>query len=393
MVNTEKKSTRSLTLLTILSAAGAIISLIQTQHFFDVRGGIAGFKSFCNVGTTFNCNAVDASPYAEIFGGFPLSGVAAGWFIALTLILLVARMPSWRKEALKMALALSAVGSLVSLIYLFIMIQVIKTGCLLCLAIDAINFTSLAVLLGLVRRENREAAGSKKVATHGQAKTLALTALGAIFVSAIIAKSMEKMELPSSAIEEMYQNAMSAAPVPVSTPEESPSIGPKDARVTIVKFSDFQCPSCRMGAFTLHPVLKRFEGKVRFVYRNFPLDRSCNRIIDSSMHPAACEAARAALCAHQQGKFEEVYGEMFELQKDLAPGRPAEIAKSITGIDAAAFDACMTAPETATKVSNDIEEGIRLNVQSTPTFFVNGKKVMGALPPQVWARVIEENLK
>jgi protein-disulfide isomerase/uncharacterized membrane protein len=388
---TDSISKKVLTALSLLSGAGLVISLVQTSHFFDVRQGLAGFDSFCRIGAAFDCNAIDASPYAELFAGLPLSGAAAGWFLAILGLTLLARSAEFAPVLYPWVLGMSAVGSIVSVIYLGIMVRVLQVGCLLCLGVDLVNWSSLALLL-----VNRPRAGGRSMWSSGDLKTGAWITAISLGLAIVVSKGMQGEAPTGSDIDERVASILAAEPVAVNlprrlTPASADGAG-QNAKITIVKFSDFQCPSCRVGAQTLHPVLRRYEGKVRFVYRNFPLDSGCNRMIQRPMHPHACELAAGAICAEQQQKFEAYYQQVFEEQPTLAKGSALEIARR-TGMDAARFEACLTDPATLSAVNQDVEEGITLNVESTPTFFVNGRRVSGAQPPEVWNRVIESLLR
>lgn len=161
-----------------------------------------------------------------------------------------------------------------------------------------------------------------------------------------------------------------------------PARGPADAPVTIVEFSDYQCPFCRRAEPTVQEVLKRYEGKVRFVFRHFPLDR---------IHPQARGASEAAACADQQGKFWEYHEGLFAENAQLdRPGLDALAEKS--GLDAAAFKACMDEGRTKDLVQKDLEAGTAAGVSGTPAFFINGIPLRGALPAADFQRVIDEEL-
>jgi protein-disulfide isomerase len=138
--------------------------------------------------------------------------------------------------------------------------------------------------------------------------------------------------------------------------------------------------------------LNRYPGKIKVVFRNFPLDMACNHNMKQPLHTVACEAARVAYCANQQGKFKEVYEDIFENQNDLKPGMPAELAKK-AGLDEAKLNACVQSTETQMAIQSDIAEADRLQVQSTPTLFVNGHKVEGGLPIPVWDKLIDAMAK
>jgi len=161
-----------------------------------------------------------------------------------------------------------------------------------------------------------------------------------------------------------------------------PARGPEDAPVTIIEFSDYQCPFCRRAEPTVKQVLEEYEGKVRFVFRHFPLDR---------IHPQARGASEAAACAAEQGKFWEYHEELFTGNAQLdRPGLDAAAAK--TGLDAAAFKACVDSRKTQALVEADVKDGEAAGVSGTPAFFINGIPLRGALPLEEFKRVIDEEL-
>ena len=112
-----------------------------------------------------------------------------------------------------------------------------------------------------------------------------------------------------------------------------------------------------------------------------------------SAHPAACEAAKVAHCSHEQGAFEATYEGLFEKQSQLQSGEVANLLKSNSAISPSKLEQCMNSSSTALKISQDIQAGIQHKVEGTPTFFVNGYKIVGILPPQVWYKIIDHFLK
>jgi protein-disulfide isomerase len=148
-----------------------------------------------------------------------------------------------------------------------------------------------------------------------------------------------------------------------------PSKGPADAKVTIVEFSDFQCPFCSRGRQTIDEVTKAYGDKVRVVFRDFPL----------SFHENAKKAAEAGQCANEQGKFWAMHDWMFDNQKSLEVPNLKEAAKKL-GLDSAKFDQCLTSGKFASAVEDNIKAGTTAGVRGTPAFFVNGVFLNGALP-------------
>lgn len=158
-----------------------------------------------------------------------------------------------------------------------------------------------------------------------------------------------------------------------------PRLGDADAPVTIVEFSDFQCPHCADFHRNTFPALRTLYGdRVRWVF--------VNRFF-SGAHPMAERAAMAAECAHRQGRFWEYADLVFRNQAELSPESLADHATS-AALDADRFDQCLQSGETASEVAADQAEADRLNVDGTPTFFVNGHKILGAQTPAVFNQVI-----
>lgn len=169
------------------------------------------------------------------------------------------------------------------------------------------------------------------------------------------------------------------------TPDEDYSVGPEDAPVTIVEFSDFECPYCREGSADLKKVFDRYPGKVHIVFRNYPLDTSCNPYMPRSGHLYACRAARMARCAGAQGRFWEMHDALFHLPQ-MSTGALDELPQRL-GLASDTFSACMADDASMAKVREDIDEGKRLGVDGTPAIFVNGRKAPSSQPEALFTIV------
>ena len=152
--------------------------------------------------------------------------------------------------------------------------------------------------------------------------------------------------------------------------------------MTLVEFSDFQCPYCKRAQATLKQIIERYPGKVRHLFRDFPLE---------SLHPEARRAAEAARCAQDQGKFWEYHDVLFANSPSLATDDLRRYAEQV-GLEVPTFERCVSTGVHRATVQRDLEEGIRLGVNGTPAFFVNGRALHGAQPLEAFARVIEEEL-
>jgi protein-disulfide isomerase len=164
--------------------------------------------------------------------------------------------------------------------------------------------------------------------------------------------------------------------------DAAPARGPASAPVTLVEFSDFQCPYCKRLGPTLKQLEERYEGKVRFVFRNFPLGN----------HADAAKAAEAGACAHDQGRFWDMRNALFEQQQSLKPADLRRIATDLE-LDMDAFNDCLDSEKHASLIQRDIEQGGRYGVRSTPTLFINGRLLKGAQPLNELVAVVEEELE
>lgn len=151
--------------------------------------------------------------------------------------------------------------------------------------------------------------------------------------------------------------------------------------VEIVEFGDFECPHCRRMWDALEAYVARTSQPLTLRFVNFPLDSACNPIA-GDMHPHACDAARAALCADTQGQFWAYGTQLFEHQRDLEVDDLRGYAEAL-GLDIAAFDACLNDPATTERIREDVALGEFVDLQATPTLFVDGYELRGAVPEPI----------
>lgn len=383
---TDKKPSVRLALLPLLSVIGAGCAIYLTRLYYGIRSGTGGFQSLCNINSTLNCDAVTSSKYAEVWTGLPLSSFVAGWFFAILILSLIARVTEWRREAVTLGFLMSAFASLYSIALLVVM-GILGKICLFCLAIDAVNFALLAIFFSLLTGNT---IGIFTGIRWSKLQSYAALAAGTVFVVVVILRPSEEnlRKQPTSAeIEFTAKEILASTPVDIKVPATAAVLGNPSAPITILEFSDFQCPYCKVGALLMNQLLARHEGKIRVVFMPFPLDSACNRLITRSMHPFACELARTAFCAGQEGKFQPVYEKIFEAQEDLKADSGKKIAAA-NGIPEAKLAECVNSEAAKKSVADSIEEGIKAKVESTPTFFINGKKVEGTLPIEVWDQLI-----
>jgi protein-disulfide isomerase len=163
--------------------------------------------------------------------------------------------------------------------------------------------------------------------------------------------------------------------------EGQPTIGPEDAKVTIIEFSDFQCPYCEKGYTTMEQILEKYPNDVKLVFINFPL----------SFHEYAQKAAEAGECANAQGKFEEYYNKLFENQDALTMDDLKQYASDLD-LDTEVFNTCLDSGEMADTVKGDAALGEENGVTGTPAFFINGQMLVGARPIADFEIIIDAEL-
>lgn len=177
--------------------------------------------------------------------------------------------------------------------------------------------------------------------------------------------------------------ALDAPRYTVDVAPGDPTLGTAIAPVTLIEFSDFECPFCARVMPTLKRVHEVYGDRVRIVWKDFPL---------TSIHPRAFTAAAAGQCAQEQGKFWEYHDRLFANQQALQPDALKQHAVA-TGLDAAKFNDCLDTAKHGVRVQEQIGVGTNLGIRSTPAVFINGRLVSGAHPFEVFAGIIDEELE
>lgn len=197
---------------------------------------------------------------------------------------------------------------------------------------------------------------------------------------------MGKDNITGNAVAPTVVNNQQPTTAPVKVEVDDDVIkGDKDAKVTIIEFTDYQCPFCsKFYTETLPSIQKEYidTGKARLVVRDFPL---------SSIHPLAQKAAEASECADEQGKYWEYHNKLFENQAALDIASLKKYAADL-GLDVAKFNDCLDSGKMASEVTKDTTDGTAAGVRGTPAFFINGKLISGAQPYSVFQQAINAEL-
>ena len=198
----------------------------------------------------------------------------------------------------------------------------------------------------------------------------ALTEAGAVVQAARPAPAPSRGNRPDP--NRRYDIEVGAAPVK----------GPKDAKVTIVEWSDFQCPFCGRVTPTLARIHQEYGDQVQIAFKHLPL---------ASIHPQAAAAHAAAEAAHRQGKFWEMHDQIFAKQREMSPAKFVEYARALD-LDMDQFQEDVASAEVKQRIDGDLRTASRLGVSSTPSFFVNGRYIAGAQPFDTFKRMIDAEL-
>lgn len=254
-----------------------------------------------------------------------------------------------------------------------------------------------------------QATQSSRLATAAQNNSLVfvlvLLLLVATYLLGVLTTKVQSLEQGKAPIAAGTTTERGAAQVPnapqqPNTPPAKvdvavghlPLLGDKDAKVTLIEFSDFQCPFCRSLYTNVIKQLKKEyidTGKVKLAYRYYPLD----------FHPAAQKSAEAAECANDQSKFWEFHDKVYDEQEKKGQGTVQYTVEEIKqwaaeiGINAEQFNTCLDSGKYAAKVTEDLTAGQQAGVQGTPATFVNGQLVSGAQPYATFKAMIDEELK
>ena len=362
--------------------AGLGLSILLEQIHFKTHTDPA-FHSFCAIDRKVNCDIVARSPYA-VFCGVPVAAWGIfGYLLAAGVVLWGAR--SRRPLlvtgcGLYLALGFTAVSAAYGAVSAFLVAAV----CLLCLGTYAVNLLLVGCMLLAARGVGIRAAFAEPLRF---ARARPLRAIGTLVLLAGGALGVV-VGHPS------YWNQQAEASRTRPTTPTLPFgvepggghfIGATNPTVTLVEFSDYECPFCRQAHTQLRALVERYPAQLRLVHRHYPLDKSCNASIKTPMHENACFAAMIAECAGRQNRFWQANDYLFAETRTLHSRPNGEIARDI-GLDAVALDTCLR-EDGPRSVALDVDEGNRLNIQGTPTFLVEGKTYTGAWPPWLMTRL------
>jgi protein-disulfide isomerase/uncharacterized membrane protein len=386
---------------TVASLLGVVISLYLLVQHTRLKMGIQGSASFCSLGAHLNCDVVNSSPYAEM-AGIPLAAVGAAFYFLL-LMLSVARRSTEQGflRTQRVILVLTALGFVADVPLFYIQAALLNNFCVMCLSTYLMTvLIGVGVLLrtagGRKIFSAREDGGETPSGawTIGPSAAFIVFALAVAIVPKAIEQNSGRPPTEAGTDEDFFVKFKTMPARPIEIRSVDATFGNANAKVKIVEFSDFECPFCRKGALTIHTAMAELKDRAFFVFKNYPLDISCNSNLTRPMHANSCELARLGYCATQKNRFWEFHDRVF-LSWDEEESKPGRVIAAVNKGDfnglftSKEVQDCLNNPDSLQKIKEDIALGDRLDVHGTPTVFVNGKRMTIGLSVENLKRLVE----
>ena len=326
----------------------------------------------CTISSTINCNAVLGSVYARLFG-VPIATWAALTYAAI--------------------LGASFLGSIGTVIFLCswsfvfslymagLSLFTLKAGCLFCMSLYAVN---IGLFLGAIALSRQTRSFNVRQLFYG----LAACVVVAFAFGWAQAKLASLSSPPGNSVEKGFAETYEKLRQVTLNIAERNTKGSPQATVTISEFLDFRCPACARARGTISKLVEKYPDDVRVVFHSYPLDNECNSSLPRQVHAASCLASYAAECASEQGKFWEFADRLFGDQQREFSRPDLEAHAGAVGLDLPRFNTCMNSGQTKEIVRRDVEEGIRIGVNATPTLVINGRVAEGLPTPEQFDAII-----
>ncbi len=388
-----------------LGLLGLSLSAYSLRHHLSFKSGTSA-DAFCNVSDKVSCDAIAASPYSEIMG-VPLGVFGIAFFVSL-LLFNVMRAASARsgfvgRMASQTHAVMVIIGVVVSLILGSIALTAVKAFCLVCMGIYLVCIL-LALSLHYGRAQLARPFRKNAVAVGGLIALMA-TALAGFsytqFSSLLVPRppglnpqsAQSIVQPPSQPGSQPRQPApeISLARSAYAGAGEDYRYGNEQAKVIVHEFVDFQCPGCAVLAATIKEIKIKYASRVLFVFRNYPLDQTCNHNIRGPFHAHSCAIAGMARCAGQYGKFWEYTELAFSKQADASAENLLKWGKAV-GLTPDAMDVCRKSQDIVNKLKDDVAMADKLGVTGTPILFINGVRYEGDRSAAALSQVIDAAL-
>jgi len=364
----------------ILAAVGFAISIYSTSHHIQLKE--AGFTdAACNINETFSCDDVAKSKYSEVLG-VPLGVFGLGYFLALAVLALIAIFSrEQRKVHVQTYGIMVEIGVVTALVLGGISAFDLGAFCVTCIGIYVVNFIQAGVFFAF-KSEFPSGVSIKNLFSGGTTALIAVAFVVGIY-------NFAAPSLKSSTNSEVHKGTDKKIPLlaeekseitiyksPYSGLGEDYRAGSDSAKVVIVEFADFECPACRNMAQIMKTIKKEYGDQILMVFKNYPLDQSCNPSIKREFHKSACDIAVLSRCAGNFGKFWQYHDKAYAEQKSASKSQAKLWAKEV-GLTDDQISTCLADKSIIEKLRDDINVAEQVGLTGTPTLFINGRKLLG----------------
>ncbi len=346
-------------------------------------------ESFCAISERVNCDTVAASRWS-VFAGVPVAAWGVLGYLWLGALAMRAARP--RTAPVTVLFTLGSLGACaVSAALAVVSVLEIRSLCVLCAGTYLINLVLLALGMLEWRRLGGRLAWREALRTNAPGRRAAawsLAALGLVAAAAVVGfpEYWHDSATLTVAAPAVTSGPALSGPREGTTPDGHAWIGAEIPAVTIVEFSDYECPFCARAHRRLRALVRDHPDRLRLVHRHLPLDDACNPLVKRPFHRHACEYAKIAVCAGQQGRFWEVNDWLYEHSHDRPPPDATAVARA-HGLDVEALRTC-SARAATDLFAADLETGTARRITGTPTFFVGERAFPGQIPEEVLSELI-----
>jgi protein-disulfide isomerase/uncharacterized membrane protein len=404
----------------LLTCAGIFVSmeLVNQSASFAASGEVG-----CIIGNQ-GCLKAASSEFAALFGQ-PISIFGLSFYIAAALLCIVGLFWRSEQEALERVFFL---GSTLAVVYSIFLAAVSFSGgylCPYCATLYGINIGLFITAFVAYPKRKTEGFATLKSIPKSMAFWTAVLLMLASFPTSKYAYVKEKLRVRAeqkiddvkkhATTEELKKHlaetqnakqtqpttedpkpqdnddlAMQLMPKPIAFETRNRALrGNPSAPITLVEFSDFECPYCQRFGLSLKAALKTAPNSFNYVFKHFPLDNKCNPSIEGDFHKFSCEGAYAMICAGRDGKEWAMHDLIFDNQRNLKAESFLQFAQEL-GISLDAFKTCIKAPETRAIVMQDITEGIKAGINGTPAVYLNGMPMAPELDGEKLGQLLKE---
>jgi protein-disulfide isomerase/uncharacterized membrane protein len=369
----------------VLAIGGLADSIYLSISHFRIYNDL-GYSSFCAISRSINCDTVSQSPQAILWGlPLPVWGVIAYLFYLLLLA------TAWRadreRHRLWPLLFLMALGFSVHSVYLALVSTFkIRSYCVMCIVDYGINF-ALLYFTWLVRKRFQGPGLLSGIQADVRflfkgAKKSGIVMLGAwaLLAVATVIFFPRYWQAPPPLVSSHVATG--------TTADGHPWIGAAEPEIVVTEFTDYQCFQCNKFHYYLRQIVAKKPNKIRLVHRHFPMDHRVNPLIKKPYHVRAGPLALMAIYAAQKGRFWPMNDYLFLIARDEAAIRFEDVAQKV-GLDVEGLKQALVDPVIRKKLKKDIHDGIRLGIEGTPGFIIEGQVYNALLPPEVIKKLLE----